>query len=335
MHSCSRLPCRLAGSLHRARVPVGVSRCPGRPGHLASRFVREAVSGTPVAVDSDSFEWKYKDNDFTIPVDVVGQGDPVLLLPAISTVSTRGEVSQLVDKLKDSFQTVTLDWPGFGDATRQPMKYDGDIFYTFLADFVKQRFSGPVRVVACGHSASFAIKLAAESPDSFSHLSLVAPTWAGPFRIMGVNPTVRGLVASALRAPVVGTALFNSLSSEDNLVKQYKSHVFTGDSLLTDDFIATKQKVTSHPNARFGASSFVTGNLDVVEEREELLGWIKNAKANIQVVIGNEMPKRTAVEMNAMAEVEGVEVARAPGALGMHEEFGSEVAEAVLPFLMK
>lgn len=231
------------------------------------------------------------------------------------------------------FKVHVPDWPGFGDSTRQPMKYSADVFKAFLSEYISKEFSGPVRIVACGHSASFALQLAASHPELVSKLVLVAPTWIAPFRIMGVNPAIREALGSALRAPMIGKALFNSLSSESNLRSQYKSHVFTSEDALTDDFIAQKQAVTSQDNAQFAPSSFITGSLDLAEERSEVLDWLKAVKDKALVVIGNETPKKSVAEMNKMAEVAEPNVVRIPGSLGMHEEFGQEVAQAIMPFL--
>jgi ribosomal protein L30E len=51
------------------------------------------------------------------------------------------------------------------------------------------------------------------------------------------------------------------------------------------------------------------------------------------VIIGEQAPPKSKAEMEALAELSGVQVKRLSGTLGLHEEFAVEVAEAVLPFL--
>lgn len=247
----------------------------------------------------------------------------------------RAEVFDVANELQSTggFKVHVPDWPGFGDSTRQPMEYSADVLKAFLSEYITKQFSKPVQIVACGHSSSFAMQFAATQPELVSKLVLVAPTWIAPFRIMGVNPAIRGALGGALRAPVIGKALFNSLSSEDNLRKQYKSHVFTLEKSISDSLIAQKQAVTSQDNAQFAPSSFITGGLDLAEERSEVLDWLKTVKDKTLVVIGNETPSKTLAEMNMMAEVAEPNVLRIPGSLGMHEEFGQDVAQAIMPFL--
>jgi hypothetical protein len=44
----------------------------------------------------------------------------VLLLPALSSISTRYEMRPLEERLSENFQIVAADWPGFGDQPRPP-----------------------------------------------------------------------------------------------------------------------------------------------------------------------------------------------------------------------
>ena len=56
--------------------------------------------------------------EVTLGMDVAGDGPTVVLLPALSSISTREEMRPLLDRLTPSFRVVTADWPGFGDQAR-------------------------------------------------------------------------------------------------------------------------------------------------------------------------------------------------------------------------
>ena len=47
-----------------------------------------------------------------------------LLLPALSTVSSRCEWHQFAKSINKQVQMVSFDWPGFGDSDRPAIKYD-------------------------------------------------------------------------------------------------------------------------------------------------------------------------------------------------------------------
>jgi pimeloyl-ACP methyl ester carboxylesterase len=112
--------------------------------------------------------------------------EPILMLPALSTVSTRDELRALAHHL-GSRRCIITDWPGFGDTARPRLDYDRHLCRGFLEALVAQlrtelKSSG-FPVIACGHAAGYAIDLEARQPGTFTHLVLIAPTWRGPFRL--------------------------------------------------------------------------------------------------------------------------------------------------------
>jgi pimeloyl-ACP methyl ester carboxylesterase len=56
----------------------------------------------------------------------------VLLLPALSSISTRYEMRPLQERLSENFQIVAADWPGFGGQPRPPQCQRGDFRHTRL-----------------------------------------------------------------------------------------------------------------------------------------------------------------------------------------------------------
>jgi pimeloyl-ACP methyl ester carboxylesterase len=88
--------------------------------------------------------------------------EPILMLPAMSTVSTRAELRALADHLA-SRRCVITDWPGFGNTARPRLDYDRDLCRGFLEELVAHLQSELERsafaVIACGHAAGYAIDL--------------------------------------------------------------------------------------------------------------------------------------------------------------------------------
>ena len=97
-----------------------------------------------------TYAWQWQGQDLTITTETVGAGPPILLLPAFSTVSTRGELMRLAGQLAPHFRATTLDWPGFGESDRPKLLYQPALYYQFLQDFVRDTFTTPIPVVACG-----------------------------------------------------------------------------------------------------------------------------------------------------------------------------------------
>lgn len=265
--------------------------------------------------------------------ETLGQGTPLLLLPAFSTVSSRGEMAGLAKLLSPQFQVVALDWLGFGQSSRLPLDYQPQLYHQFLPNFVNSIFHTPVAVVAAGHAAGYAMQLAASQPNVFSKIVLAAPTWRGPLRAMGLNQQITRTVRQAVRSPLLGQFLYKLNTTPSFLRLMYQRHVYTDADKLTANFIQHKWEITQQPGARFAPAAFVTGNLDPVQDRDDFLAWFQPLPAPVLVVIGEQSPAKSRSEMEAIASLTGVQTRLLPGSLGLHEEYAEDLAEIALSFL--
>ncbi|MFB2896335.1 alpha/beta fold hydrolase [Aerosakkonemataceae cyanobacterium BLCC-F50] len=280
------------------------------------------------------YAWNWQGQQLWIVYETAGKGTPVLLLPAFSTVSSRSEMAGLANLLAPYFQTVTLDWPGFGESDRPPLDYKPTIFQQFLADFVKTVFKRPVAVVAAGHSAGYVMQLANQQPELFSHIVLTAPTWRGPLPTMaGKQEDWFSIIRETVRSPILGDILYSLNTAPPFLSYMYQSHVFTDTKILSSDFIDRKWQITQKPGGKFAPVAFVTGALDPVQTNSEFLSLFNSISLPIMVVIGEQCPPKSKQEMDNLAQLSNIQTRYLPGSLGMHEEFPQQIASEILPFL--
>jgi pimeloyl-ACP methyl ester carboxylesterase len=256
----------------------------------------------------------------------------MLLLPAFSTVSTRGEMRKIAQRLSSQFQVTSLDWPGLGQSDRPPLNYSATLYHQFLQDFVTDVLDSPTTVIAAGHAAGYAMQLAQTMPQSVSRIVLVAPTWRGPLPTMGANSQLSGRVRQLVRSPLVGQALYKLNTTPSFLRLMYKRHVYVDDTQLTPEFIAEKWQITQQPGARYAPAAFVTGALDPVQERPDFLAYFQSLPVPVMVIIGEKVPPKSREEMDALSQFAGVQTAILPGSLGMHEEYAQAVTDVVLNF---
>lgn len=278
------------------------------------------------------FQWQWQNQTFAIAYETRGSGTPVLLLPAFSTVSTRGEMQGIAEQLATHFQVVAMDWLGFGQSDRPSLDYRPDLYCQLLQDFVRSHFHQPIAVVAAGHAAGYAMQ-AAQQPNLFSKLALVAPTWKGPLCAMGAPTPVRDGVRELVRSPGLGQFLYGLNTTPGFLKFMYRRHVFVNEARLTPDFMEVKRQITQQPGARFAPAAFVTGTLDPMANRDEFLTVGRALSVPTLVIIGEQSPSQSKAEMEALATLPNIQSVRLSGTLGMHEEEASEVAAIVLPFL--
>jgi len=278
------------------------------------------------------FHWQWQEQALTVAYETIGEGAPVLLLPAFSTVSNRAELQDLATGLASHLQVTALDWPGFGESDRLPLDYGPALYTQFLQDFVAANFTMPIAIVAAGHAAGYALALA-HHPPTCRKLVLVAPTWRGPLAVMGVPPAVRSGVKALVRTPVVGQALY-SLNTQPSFLKwMYRRHVFVDEQHLTPDYMQQRHQSTQQPGARYAPAAFVTGGLDRVPSREAFLQALEQLACPVMVVLAEQAPPASKAEMAAMAALAGVQSTRLPGTLGQAEEYGETVAAAIQSFL--
>ncbi|MDQ0473283.1 alpha/beta fold hydrolase [Labrys wisconsinensis] len=267
-------------------------------------------------------------------LDEEGAGPAVLLLPALSSISTRAEMRPLARRLAPGFRTLGVDWPGFGDRPRPRLDWSPDLLSRFLAEVIAG--TGPLAaIVAAGHAATYALRHLAAHPGSAGRLVLVAPTWRGPLPTMmgGPRPWF-ARIRAALDAPVLGPMLYAANLSRFVVERMAREHVYSDPAFLDAARLAEKRGVTTAPGARHASVRFVTGALDRVGEREAFLALLRGAGVPVLLVHGAETPPRSRAEMEAAAAVPGVAAVQLPrGKLGLHEEFADAVGAEILAFL--
>ena len=285
---------------------------------------------------SESFAFAADGARLTVGVERLGNGPPVLMLPAPSSVSTRAELLPLARLLASERELVVPDWPGFGATPAPALRWAPRHFQAFLTAFAAAALAPPFAILAAGHGAAYALDLAARLPGSVTRIALVAPTWRGPLPTVagGYRPWQERLRA-AVEAPVVGEALYRLNVSRPVLARMMKGHVLGDPDHLTPELLTQKSTVTRRPAARFATAAFVTGGLDLARSRAEFLGLAERAAVPILALWGPQTPRRSGAEMAALADLNGVRCAGLPaGALGVHEEYAADVATLVRPFLL-
>ncbi len=279
--------------------------------------------------------WPYDGAPIRLGLDEAGQGASLLLLPALSSISTRTEMSPLLEELAPQYHVRAVDCPGFGDRPRPKIDWTPYILSQFLEWLLCEITPNPIAIIAAGHAATYVLHHVAHHPGATQRVVLIAPTWRGPFPTMmdGKRPWFRTL-RTAFDSPIIGGPLYALNLSAPVVRRMGAEHVYEDIGFVTPNRAAAKRAVTTAPGARYASVRFVTGALDRVGDRAAFLGLAEKAGIPILVVYGEGTPPKSRAEMEALSGVSGVETARLPrGKLAVHEEFASHVAEQVRAFL--
>jgi pimeloyl-ACP methyl ester carboxylesterase len=281
------------------------------------------------------FRWSWQGQEIPLGLDEAGNGPLVVLLPALSSISTRSEMHPLMARLSPRFRAVALDWPGFGAGARPPLRWTPDALSAFLRHALPALGECPRAVVAAGHAATYILYHAARQKGFIDRLVLLAPTWRGPLPTMAGGE--RGFFAGIRRlieTPLLGPLLYRLNVSSFVVRRMVAGHVYSDPAWLAGERLIDKRKVTKSKGARFASVAFVTGGLDRIASRAEFLALAGSAGVPILLIRGNQTPARSLAEMEALAQLPGVQTARLErGKLSVHEEFPDEVFAAMQPFL--
>lgn len=286
-------------------------------------------------METRTLQWNWRGHSVCLGADSIGANPHVVLLPALSSISTRHEMRPLQERLAGLYSTIRVDWPGFGDRPRPRIDWTPRAYAEFLQFLLATIIARPCAVIAAGHAATYALMYSLASPQLISRLVMIAPTWRGPLPTMlNRRPGFLDRLCGVVDLPALGPIVYR-LNVNRLVVRLMSSgHVYADSRFLTPERLREKLDVVTATGARFGSVRFVTGRLDPVDRREEFLSLARRTRVPVLLVHGAQTPPRTQAEIEALALVPGIRRVRLPhGKLAVHEEFPDAVLDAIAGFL--
>jgi len=283
----------------------------------------------------EEFSWHPDGRRCTIGLDRVGSGPSVVLLPALSSISTRREMSPLQARLAGSFTAIAIDLPGFGGLPKPRVDWRPEIYESYLDYVLTRVVPEPHAVVAAGHAAGYLIRHLAAHPRATTRAVLLSPTWRGPLPTMtGGDRAMFASIAKAFDPPLSGALLYRLNVNRFVVGVMASGHVYSDPRWLAGPRMHKKLAVTRAPGARHGSARFVTGRLDPFRSRDEQTQAARRLAVPTLVVFSETAPRKSRLEMEALAAQSGLTTLRLPGGkLSFYEEFPEETAAAIGAFL--
>jgi pimeloyl-ACP methyl ester carboxylesterase len=295
------------------RVAAEVNDFDCLPGTIDAPGSRESRRNPEKIGMTRTIYWKWESDDFPLGMDEPGDGPSVVVLPALSSISTREEMLPLSDRLSSSFHVATIDWPGFGDRERPFEDWSPDVLTMFLNWLLSEIVLLRDTIVAAGHAATYALYQAVSSRGTIGRLVLISPTWRGQL------PTMRGgerpffaLIRAAIDHRVISPLLYRLNVNRLVVSKMARGHLYNDPSWLTGDRLLANVAVARARGARDGSVRFVTGALDRVGNRAAFPNLAKRTNVPILVIHGDDTPPKSRAEMEALADLPNVKVTRLP-----------------------
>ena len=225
-------------------------------------------------MDARTLDWNWRGQTIRLGADASGTGPKVLLLPALSSISSRREMRALQERLAPRYSTLAVDWPGFGEGARPQVDWTPDAYAAFLAFLLTSVIAHPHAVIAAGHAATYVLKHAAGATDTMGRLVLIAPTWRGPLPTMmgGQRPFFERLCRLVDR-PGLGPLIYRLNVNPFMVRRMGAGHVYADGAFLDGERLRQKLSVVRAPGARFASVRFVTGRLDPLATARRFSIW--------------------------------------------------------------
>lgn len=227
---------------------------------LANRLLRAGPEDFEQFLPGEqrSYRWRGFDAPY---VEAGDPADPdLVLVHGIHAAASNHEYHAVFEELAGEYHVLAPDLPGFGHADRPPLLYSASLLTSFVSDFLAAE-TDRATVVASSLTGAY-VATAVQEVD-VEEVVLVCPT--------DDTGTRRRWLRTLFRAPLVGPAAFNVLTSKPSLRRFHADHGYADPARLEAAVLEYEWTTSHQDGARYAPASFVAGYLDPATPLEDEL----------------------------------------------------------------
>lgn len=217
--------------------------------HIVNRVVffcstmKERLKGA-----SDSFyEWRFGRIYYTKE----GSGKPLLLIHRLNYAASGYEWESLKKELAKEHTVYTVDLLGCGRSEKPKITYTNYLYVQLMNDFVKEVIKAKTDIMTSGNASSIASMACLVEPSLYNRLVFLQPE---KISATGKTPKANHKALKYLvEAPIIGTCLYNIVSSKRILMKQCKEIYFGAPELIEKETVEAMNEGAhlGGPSARY------------------------------------------------------------------------------------
>lgn len=195
-----------------------------------------------------------------ISYQVLGDGDPVVLLHSFGPGHDSEEWHAVAEMLAHSHRVYALDMLGWGLSSRPSLTYDGELYIQLLSDFLNDIVGQPASLVGAGLSAAYAVQVAIDQPEAVRALALVTPSGVDHH---GDEPDLKdALVYGLLRMPIIGTSALNIYTSRTAIQAYLRREIYAAPERVDAHLVEHHHESSHQPGGHSALAAYLCGYLN-------------------------------------------------------------------------
>jgi pimeloyl-ACP methyl ester carboxylesterase len=187
----------------------------------------------------------------------LGTGEPLVLVHSLGPGHDSEEWRAVAEELAERHRVFVIDLIGWGRSDKPDSDYDGELYIKLLGDFLEDVVGRRCTLIGAGLSASYAIQLAVDRPESISSIALVVPSGIDA---EGDEPDLKdALVHWLLRTPVFGTSALNLYTSQTALGQHLRSEILAAPERADAARVDHLYRSSHQPGAHAALAAYLSG----------------------------------------------------------------------------
>lgn len=230
--------------------------------------------------NTNYFSWKFGKISYTVK----GSGNPVLLVHDLNCTSSSYEWNKIVDSLSISHTVYAIDLLGCGHSDKPMITYTNYLYVQLINDFIKSVIKHKTDIIATKNSSTFTIMSCYIEPQLFNNIILVNPEEINKPTVL--NTKVKNLKKYILELPLLGTLIYNIVTSKYHIRRKFRSEIFFKPYGVTSRLVEGYCEAAhlGGPSARYLLSSIHSNYLNI-----SVTHALKEINNNIYIILGDEI----------------------------------------------
>lgn len=217
---------------------------------------------------------------------------PVVLLHGFYPGASNYEYHAIFSRLAETNRVYAPDWLGFGMSERPALSHTGEFYAAMLRGFLRDVVGAPAAVVAYGRAANIATRVAADAPELFDRLTLVAPDATLGMR---PDPTLSQTVARLFQKVSLGVTPYAILTLRPALRLAASRRSAVGPMEVDEQTIDHLYASAHQFGGEYAALALLTGELDLpIRQIFPIL------RTPTLIIVGARDPQRPLVAMEGL-----------------------------------